>query len=149
MKVLQSLHNSIQSLNNSIYFSGLMMIILNIGSKYITIELSKNQAELLKHEVMRQLLLFSIIWIGTKDIYVSLGLTAAFLIMSDYLFNEESSFCILPDYMIKINKLIDTNNDNKVSEIEIQKAIEVLEKAKREKSQKQQLEFLQSFQSKL
>lgn len=139
------LNNGIQRLNNSVYFSGLMMIILNIGAKYITIELSKNQEQLLKNEIMRQLLIFSIIWVGTKDIYVSLGLTAVFIILADYLFNENSSFCVLPDYMIKLNKLIDINDDQKVSEIEIQKAINVLEKAKRNEKQKQQLHMLQEF----
>lgn len=141
------LNNGIQRLNNSVYFSGLMMIILNIGAKYITIELSKNQEQLLKNEIMRQLLIFSIIWVGTKDIYVSLGLTAVFIILADYLFNENSSFCVLPDYMIKLNKLIDVNDDQKVSEIEIQKAINVLEKAKRNEKQKQQLHMLQEFNS--
>ena len=33
---------------------------------------------------------------GTRDIVMSLLLTAAFIIISEHLFNEESDYCILP-----------------------------------------------------
>ena len=38
-------------LNNSKFFAGLVMIMLNIGSKYITIELSKSQEQYLKNKI--------------------------------------------------------------------------------------------------
>ena len=41
----------LKALNNSKFFAGLVMIMLNIGSKYVTIELSKNQEEYLLLEV--------------------------------------------------------------------------------------------------
>ena len=33
----------LKALNNSKFFAGLVMIMLNIGSKYVTVELSKNK----------------------------------------------------------------------------------------------------------
>ena len=47
-------------LNNSKFFSGVVMILLNIGSKYITIELSKSQEAYLRNSLGRQLLIFAI-----------------------------------------------------------------------------------------
>ena len=35
-------------LNSSKFFAGIVMILLNIGSKYITIELSKSQSSIIK-----------------------------------------------------------------------------------------------------
>ena len=71
------------------------MLIINIGSKYVTIELSKNQEQFLKGAIARQILIFSIIWMGTRDIITSLILTAVFVILTDHLFNEESRFCVV------------------------------------------------------
>ena len=133
------------SLNNSKFFSGLVMIMLNIGSKYITIELSKNQEEYLKNSVFRLLLIFSITWMGSRDIYMSLVLTAAFIIMTGYLFNEESSFCILPAHFKRFNEVLDKNDDNDISEQEINAAVAVLEKAKRREQKRTQLQMLNTF----
>ena len=65
-------------LNNSKFFSGVVMIMLNIGSKYITIELSKSQEAYLRNSLGRQLLIFAIAWMGSKDILIALALTAIF-----------------------------------------------------------------------
>ena len=38
-------------INNSKIFAGIIMIMLNIGSKYITIKLSKSQEEYFKNSI--------------------------------------------------------------------------------------------------
>jgi hypothetical protein len=136
------INNHIMYLNNSKFFAGVVMILLNIGSKFIVIQFSKSTEEYMKYSVSKQLLVFAMAWMGTRDIYTALGLTAVFTILSDYLFNEESKLCIVPPKYRVLNKLIDTNNDNEVSEPELAAAIAVLEKAKREKQkQTQKLAF--------
>jgi hypothetical protein len=143
--MIRLIHTSLMSLNNSKFFSGLVMIMLNIGSKYITIELSKTQEEYLRNSVGRQILIFSICWMGTRDIYLALALTAIFEILTQYLFNENSKFCILPKYVIALSNAMDTNNDNKVSDSEIRKAIEILNKAKKDDLMRQKLEAINVF----
>lgn len=138
-------HNAIMSLNNSKFFAGLVMIMLNIGSKYVTIKLSKTQEEYMKHAIARQLLIFSIIWMGTRDIYISLGLTAVFIVLTQYLFNEESSFCILPAHMRVIKSSMDVNDDDEISDAEIHRAVKILEKAKQNERKRNQLEMLNMF----
>jgi hypothetical protein len=121
------------------------MILLNIGSKFITIQFSKSTEEYMKYTISKQILVFAMAWMGTRDIYAAIGLTAAFTILSDYLFNEESSLCMVPHKYRVLDKLLDTNEDGVVSETELASAHAVLEKAKREKMRKQQKEAFKKF----
>ena len=142
---LQFLNHHVMFLNNSKFFAGIIMILLNVGSKFITIQFSKSTEEYLKFSLSKQLLVFSMSWMGTRDIYTALGLTAIFTILSDHLFNEDSHLCIVPhDYRV-LNKAMDTNNDGEVSEMELAEAIAVLEKAKREKQKKERQDHFSNF----
>ena len=112
------------TLNSSKFFIGIMMIILNIGSKYIEIDLGKNQKQLLNNKIMRRVLIFTIVFIATRDVFISLIVTAIFIILVLNLFNDESKLCILP----KSFRKLDTNNDNEISDEEIIQAYERLKK---------------------
>jgi hypothetical protein len=132
-------------MNNSKFFAGIIMILLNVGSKFISIQFSKSTEEYMKYTVSKQLLVFAMAWMGTRDIYTALGLTAIFTILSEHLFNEESKLCIVPTEYRILEKLLDTNDDGIVSEKELADAIAVLEKSKKEKQQKQQKEAFAKF----
>ena len=107
------LHEHVLYLNSSKFFAGVMMILLNVGSKFITIQFSKSTEEYIKNSVTKQILVFAMAWMGTRDIYASLGLTAVFTILSDHLFNEESRYCVVPHEYRVLHKLIDTNSVGK------------------------------------
>jgi hypothetical protein len=139
------MNHHIMYLNNSKFFAGVVMILLNVGSKFIQIQFSKSTEEYMKYSVSKQLLVFSMAWMGTRDIYTALGLTAVFTILSEYLFNEECSLCIVPHKYRVLHKLADTNDDGIVTEPELAAAIAVLEKAKREKHRKDQKEAYSKF----
>ena len=132
-----TVHKGVEGLNSNKFFAGLIMIILNIGSKFITVKFSKTQEAYLRNTLGRQILIFAIAFMGTKDIYLALVITAVFVIMANYLFNEESRFCILPNQMKKIKDAIDTDDDGKISDEEIQSALDILTKAKEQKNEKQ------------
>jgi hypothetical protein len=136
--ILFFIHNHILFLNNSKFFAGIVMILLNIGSKFITVQFSKSTEEYLKMNITKQILIFAMSWMATRDIYTALVLTAVFTILSDHLFNEESPYCIVPDKYRVLTKVIDNNDDGIVSEKEIIDAIAILEKAKKEKTKQQQ-----------
>ena len=142
---LSYVNHHVMYLNNSKFFAGVIMILLNIGSKFITIQFSKSTEEYMKWSVSKQLLVFAMAWMGTRDIYTALGLTAVFTILSEYLFNEESNLCIVPHKYRVLHKLVDTNEDGIVTEPELAAAIAVLEKAKREKQRKAQKEAYKKF----
>ena len=91
--------------------------------------------------ITKQLLVFAMAWMGTRDIYVALVLTAVFTILSDHLFNEESPYCCVPDKYRILAKLVDDNSNGTISEQEINDAIAILEKAKRDKQRMRQREM--------
>lgn len=132
------LNHRVMYLNNSKFFAGVIMILLNVGSKFIQIQFSKSTEEYMKWSVSKQLLVFAMAWMGTRDIYTSLVLTAVFTILSDHLFNEESPYCCVPHKYRILSKLVDENNDGNITEQEINDAIAVLEKAKRDKQKMNQ-----------
>ena len=128
------MNDHIMYLNNSKFFAGVVMIMLNVGSKFVAVQFSKSTEEYLKFSLSKQLLVFAMAWMGTRDIYTALILTAVFVILSEHLFNEDSSLCVVPEQHRVLNKLMDTNNDGIVSEKELTDAIGILEKAKKEKT---------------
>ena len=52
------LNHHIMYLNNSKFFAGIVMILLNVGSKFITIQFSKSTEEYMKWTVSKQLFNF-------------------------------------------------------------------------------------------
>jgi hypothetical protein len=87
---------SINILNNSKYFTAIMMLLMNLGARYISLELSQFHEELLSNVFVRRILVFTVVFISTRDIKVSLISTAVFVVLVSGIFNEDSKYCILP-----------------------------------------------------
>jgi hypothetical protein len=87
----------------------------------------------LKHTFSKQILVFAIAWMGTREIYVALFITLIFTICIEYLFNEDSIFCCLPEQFKDYH--IELLENQEVSEEDIKKAKEILEKAKTQKKE--------------
>jgi len=126
--MFQYLNNNIIAINESKLFAGIMIIILNIASKFVTINLSKTMESYLKFTFSRDVLIFAITWMGTRDIYISIIMTLFFIIFVDFLFNEESTFCILPESFTgyHISKLDD--NTQVPTDDDVQKALLTIKK---------------------
>jgi len=91
------------------------------------------------------MLIFAISWMGSRDILIALALTAIFTVLTDHLFNEESSLCIIPQKYRQYQHLLDLDKNNVVTDDEIKKATEILEKAKRKSQRQEQLRNLNNF----
>ena len=129
-KILKSIDFILQKINVNPFFTGVIILILNVFSKFVVIELSPNQKIFIKNNLARQVIIFSFLWMGTKDLYISFTMTAVFFILTDFILNENSKFCIIPEKYKKINKLLDKNQDGVIQESEIDRAIDILNKAK-------------------
>jgi hypothetical protein len=140
--MFKNIHESISSLNSNMFFAGIMMLTLNIGSRYVQLNLSPSAESYLKYAITKEFLVFTIAWMGTRNIYVALTLTAAFVILADYGLNDKSNFCILPEKFKKLQDSIDSNNDKIISELEIKDAMDILEKAKKQRENRVQLGYL-------
>lgn len=142
INTLSYIYNHIKSLNDSKFFAAIIMLTLNIGSRYATFNFSKSQEEYIRNSIARELLIFSIVWMGTRDIFISITMTAAFIILAEYLFNEKSKYCIMPDKYKNLEKIIDSNNDKIISDEEIKQAEEILLQARKQKKKMSQLNML-------
>lgn len=118
------LHERILNINKSKVFAGLMIIVLNIASKFVTFKFGKTTEMYLKYTFSRQILVFAMAWMGTRDIYIAAGLTLVFIVLFDFLFNENSSLCILPNEL----KEFYNNMDEDVSHDDYVKAKMTVEK---------------------
>jgi uncharacterized protein (UPF0128 family) len=115
------------SINNNKYFYAVTMILLNMGAKYIEMDLVESHKQFLSSKVLRRIIIFTVSFVATRDIVASLIITASFVIIVLNLFNEKSNYCVLPKSVIPL----DTNNDGKISAEEIENAYNVLKKSGR------------------
>ena len=136
----------VKSLNDNKFFVGILVLVLNVFSKYIEIKLTKTQEAYFKNNFIRQLFIFAVVWSGTRDIYISIAMTAVFVVLADHLFNEESKFCVIPKYWSeKMKQAIDTDGDGKLSDKEIEHAIDILQRAKQDRLDNQNTNIYNSF----
>jgi hypothetical protein len=141
------MNTKISYLNDSKFFAGLVMIMLNIGSRYITIKFSKTQENYLKNVLSKQIFIFSVAWMGTRDIYLSLIITLIFVALADYAFNDESRFCMLPSSYKNFDHILDKDGDGNISDEELKKAHEMVARAEDEKRKKNQKKQILRFHS--
>ena len=136
--IFSSLDNTVQTLNKSKVFAGLMIITLNIASRFVTIKMSKTMQSYLKFTFSRYILIFAISWMGTRDIYIALTITLLFIILFEYLLDEESNFYIFSEEFkdYQKSKAEDEEDEKEVSDEDLKKAEKTLERAKKQKSLK-------------
>jgi hypothetical protein len=82
----------IQFVETSPMFAGIMMLLLNVGSRFITHEYSENDEEYRQNIILRRFAIFAACFIGTRSITTSILLTAGFVILSAGLFRGKSAY---------------------------------------------------------
>jgi hypothetical protein len=140
--MLDILNNAINSLNSSVFFAGIMMIFLNIGSRYIQLNLDESTESYMKYAITKEILVFTVSWMATRNIYMALILTAVFVVLADFILNEKSRYCLLPKSFLKTRKTSELLNSKIISEKEINDATELLERAKIQKHKSNQMNYL-------
>ncbi len=83
-------------MSNNKLFSGCIMLLTNIGSKYLAIDLPSNLEKLFtEYSILRFFVIFSIFFMATRDIKISVLLGLLFVIIIKYFINEKSTFCLI------------------------------------------------------
>jgi hypothetical protein len=139
------INKAVSSLNSSTFFAGIMMICLNIGSRYIQLNLDESTESYIKYALTKEILVFTIAWMATRNIYSALVLTAVFVVLADFALNEKSKYCILPKNFIKSRKLGEYTNNKIITEKEFNDAMEIVEKYKTQKNKSSQLNYLDAY----
>jgi hypothetical protein len=126
IKINSALDQGLNSIGSNKIVIGLLMLFMNLCARYIIKDLSTSfHTKLLTSKFARRFSIFAILFIATRDIKISLILTATFVIVFLNLLNEKSDYCILPDSY----KQLDKNKDGIISNEEIEHAYNVLRKA--------------------
>ncbi len=89
---------SIHEINMNPYVLGLAYILLNLGGRFMVLSVTPGQEAFLQNIVFRPLLLFAIMFIGTRNLVVAFWLTLTVLLVLHYLLNENSDWYLLRDW---------------------------------------------------
>jgi len=84
----------IMAINANPYFIGFMMLMLNLGGRFIGLELTKSQEAFLQNVWVRRALIFIVLFMGTRNVLVAFWMWLAVVFLLGYVLNENSSMCI-------------------------------------------------------
>lgn len=143
-KILGNTKEALNSLNNSKFFAGLVMLMMNVGSRYYTVTLSKTQKDFIRYNLAREFIIFAMSWIATRDIVTSIMITASFVILADYLFNEQSKMCVIPQSFIQKQQKLkeEAKKEKPVTPEKEQKARATLERAEKQRQMEEQARYM-------
>lgn len=82
----------LELIENSPLFIGIMILLLNVGSRYITHEFSDNDEEYSKNILLRRITIFAVCFVGTRNIIVSVLLTSGFVILASGILRGKSTY---------------------------------------------------------
>lgn len=82
----------IAGINTNPYFIGLMMLLLNLGGRFLGLEISKEQERVFQHPWVRRALFFTVLFVATRNIMVAFVMTIFVVLFISILFNENSTF---------------------------------------------------------
>ena len=81
------------SINTNPYFIGIMMLLLNLGGRFLSLEISKGQEKFLSQPFVRRFFLFAVIFVATRNIIIAFGLSIIIILLLGYLLYIVFFFC--------------------------------------------------------
>lgn len=91
----------------------LSLVVMNIGAKFLDIKLTDFQQKLIKNHIVQGLILFSIIYIGTRDIIKSIIIVCIIYLLIYVLLNENHQFNIYSKKLLYNEGIIQNYNNIK------------------------------------
>ena len=82
----------LNALGTSPFFIGIAVLLVNVGSRFITHELSADDEEYQQNILLRRVAVFAACFMATRDIVTSVVLTAAFVILAGGVFRGKGPF---------------------------------------------------------
>ena len=110
-------------------FLGCAILVMNVGSRFVIMDVGRVHEKLLNNQVVKKVVIFCMFFVATRDIMTALILTFAFIILLEGLLNEHSRFSVLPR-MFKSNVAAAAASSNIPSAAQYQDALATIEKYK-------------------
>ena len=87
----------LNSLNTNPYFIGTMMLLLNLGGRFLQLEISKGQEKFFQQVWVRRILVFTVIFVATRNVLVALFMSIIVLaLLHSYLMRIAVSTWVVP-----------------------------------------------------
>ena len=93
-----TISQTILNMNSNPYIIGIFMLFLNLGGRFLALELSKKQEEFLSQSWIRPMLFFTVIFIATRNLVVAFWVTMLFFFIIWVVANENSPYCLIPSW---------------------------------------------------
>lgn len=90
----------VTQINNNKMLIGLAMIFMNIGSRYILMDFTKEHEYIMMSQIFKQIVVFFIFFMATRDFILSIILTCLFTILLKFFLNKNSIFSLLPSKVL-------------------------------------------------
>lgn len=90
--------STIMWLNTNPYLVGMLMLLLNLGGRFLTLELTKKQEAFLQGPWVRPLIFFTVIFMATRNLVAAFWVTLLFFFIIWVAANENSPFCMIPNW---------------------------------------------------
>ena len=81
MNLIEYFQDQTDVLNENKYFIGLMMIMVNIGARFIIDELNDEHRKIFKNLYFRRAVIFAVIFMATRDIIIAFVVTGIFILL--------------------------------------------------------------------
>lgn len=94
---INPLEHAFMAINTNPYFIGLMMLLLNLGGRFLGMEISKEQEKVFQNPWVRRALVFTVLFVATRNVFVAAIMTIFVLLFLSFLLNENSELCLWKD----------------------------------------------------
>ena len=93
---LDPLSTAIMTFNTNPYLIGVFMILMNLGGRFLSLELTKKQEAIFQSSWIRPFIFFTVVFMATRNIVVAFWITLLLFFVLWVVANENSPFCMIP-----------------------------------------------------
>lgn len=95
---MDTISSTIMMMNANPYMVGMFMLLLNLGGRFLALELTKKQEAFLQAPWLRPILFFTVIFVATRNLAAAFWVTCLFFFLIWVVANENSPFCMIPSW---------------------------------------------------
>lgn len=95
---MDPLSQTLMILSTNPYIIGIFILLLNLGGRFLALELTKQQEEFLKSAWIRPVIFFAVIYVATRNLAAAFWMTLVLFFVLWVATNENSAFCMIPSW---------------------------------------------------
>jgi hypothetical protein len=98
MATFDIISQSIMMMGTNPYIIGAFYLLMNLGGRYLSLELTKKQEAFLQMPILRPVLLFAVLFIATRNLVAAVVATFVVFFILWVVANEHSPYCMIPHW---------------------------------------------------